>query len=154
MSFASMKRDDLYELATENFAVDVAETATKPQIIAALAENGVSWEMAKTYDKNAAAVEEVEEPSAPVGVITAAQTKAEPAREVVEVEVAPVEVPAQPEVVLIKMDRENPRYDIRGYRFTRDNPFALVKTEDADFILGHEDGFKMASPGEAKEFYG
>lgn len=213
MSFTAMRRDDLYELATNNFAVDVKETATKPQIIAALAEEGVTWEMAQTFDKNAQAVVEVLDPTPPAGVITAASTK--PTPEKIEDVVLEVEPPAEVnpaidhdlveplemvdfikvpkdidgfvkdnvftpfesespvvledittttnrlpfaqhdgDVVLLKMERDNPRYDIRGYSFTQQNPFALVKDRDADFILSHNDGFKVASPREAKEFYG
>lgn len=153
MSFNKMSRDDLYNLAIENFAVDVTEVATKVQIIAALAENGVTWDMAKTFDKNAAAVEE--ESVTPVGVITAASTNPAVA-EVTEIPILVVEkpvAPVQPEIVLIKMERANPTYQIRGYKFTRENPFALVRTHDADYILGHEHGFKMASPKEAQEYY-
>lgn len=213
MSFVTMRRDDLYELATNNFAVEVSETATKPQIIAALAEEGVTWEMARTFDKNAQAIAEALAPEVPAGVITAASVN--PPAPVVDelvLEVQPpatVTVPAPPvgivggfqgeflqvpagvdgyvkngvftpsevtqpvileeittvanrqpfvkqdtSVVLLKMERDNPRYDIRGYSFTQQNPFALVKERDADFILSHNDGFKVASPREAKEFYG
>jgi hypothetical protein len=165
MSFEKLKRDALYELATENFAVEVPETATKPQIIAALVENGVDWEMAKTYDKNAAAVaaeeEDVEVVSqTPPGVITSAQVQIKEAPVVAVVEEPVIEVtvtptaPVTPESVLLKMERENPRYEIRGYKFTQKDPFVLVQNDDADFILSNEEGFKMATPREAKEFYG
>lgn len=165
MSFNQMKRDELFELATENFAVEVDQSANKARIIAALAENGVTWDMAKVTDKNAAAYEaknlEAKKPAE--GVITSASTKPVPedvtlATEnlVVETTEVPVvevvEAPA-PSVVLIKMERENPRYDIRGHKFTRENPFALVRDEEADYILAQE-GFKVASPREAKEYYG
>lgn len=164
MSFEKLKRDPLYVLATENFGVEVPETATKPQIIAALAENGVTWEMAKVYDKNAAAVaveeegveEEVSPQPAPNVITTATlKGKVEPVVETVE-ESAPVQVSVTPaqEVLLLKMERENPRYEVRGYKFTQKNPFVLVKSSDADFILTHEEGFKQATPKEAKEFYG
>lgn len=159
MSFNQMKRDALYALATENFGVEVSETATKPQIIAALAENGVDWEMAKTFDKNAAEVdEELRAEQEGTVITTETMTTTTPGKPgVQETPVVVVEkpvAPTQPEVVLLKMERENQRYDIRGYSFTRDNPFVLVKADDADFIISHEDGFKMASPREAKEFYG
>jgi hypothetical protein len=163
MSFEKLKRDPLYVLATENFGVEVPETATKPQIIAALAENGVTWEMAKVYDKNAAAVAAEEEdvevaPQPAPGVITTETLKAKP-ETVQETEIeqpAPVQVSVTPaqEVLLLKMERENPRYEVRGYKFTQKNPFVLVKSSDADFILTHEEGFKQATPKEAKEFYG
>lgn len=169
MSFTQMKRDDLYELATENFAVDVEQTATKNQIIAALAENGVTWEMAKTFDENARALAEEqgeEEPQPAPGVITADAVKGAATLTLSDTPVETVEytemaqpvvaapAPVEPEVVLVKMERENPRYDIRGYKFTRKDPFALVKEDDADYILSNVEGFKVASPREAKEYYG
>lgn len=160
MSFEKMERDDLYRLATENFGVEVSETADEQAIIVALNDNGVTWEMAKTYDASAAAIAEKEEESkGNVVTSAAAQVKDVPEpkkagrpRKAV-VEILEPEVPAE-DVILIKMDRENPRYDIRGYKFTREAPFALVKESDADFILTHEEGFKQATPKEAKEFYG
>lgn len=159
MSFTQMKRDALYTLATENFGVEVSETATKPQIVAALAEMGVDWEMAKTFDKSAAEVDEEIRAEEEATVITTTTMHVEtPGSPVVqEVPVVVVEkpvAPTAPEVALLKMERENQRYDIRGYTFTRENPFVLVNADDADFIISHEDGFKMASPREAKEFYG
>lgn len=148
MSFEKMKRDELYDMATKNFAVDVSEIATKQQIIAALAESGVTWDMARTFDANAAAVAQ-EEVLEEASVITTAAVKEVPVL-VVERPVAP----ARPEVVVLRMDRENPTYQIRGYKFTRESPYAVVKSEDADFILSHEDGFKIASPREVQEYYG
>lgn len=162
MSFNQMKRDELFELATENFAVDVDENANKARIIAALAENGVTWEMAKVTDTNAAAYEakNLEKQQPAEGVITSASTKGTPEAVTLETEDAVVNVvevevpePVAPSVVLVKMERENPRYDIRGHKFTRENPFALVREDDADYILAQE-GFKVASPREAKEYYG
>lgn len=200
MSFTQMKRDELYELAVNNFAVDVDERANKAQIIAALAENGVTWDMAKTFDQNAAAIEEdlleTVEPSPAANVVTAASSN--PAPEFVSVDPVLEENAAEPAstvdfagierffvlvprgvdgyvkdnvfhpgepvdvstpgqrgggVVLVKMERANPRYDVRGYTFTSNNPFALVKEHEVDAILSH-DGFKIASPSEAQEFYG
>lgn len=172
MSFKKMKRDDLYALATENFGVEVSETANHTQIMAALAEMGVTWDMAKVYDKNASVIAEGEAEAERVlasqsNVITASQVKAvvvEPKVTVsdtahgvsVELEAAPAVViaPAAPEVILLKMERENPSYQIRGHKFTRENPFSLVGVDDASYILENIEGFKQASPREAKEFYG
>jgi len=165
MSFKKMKRDDLYALATENFGVEVSETANHTQIMAALAEMGVTWDMAKIYDKNAAIIED-EDIVSQTNVITSAQAQVktgEPTVTVLEtahgvsVEVeAPVSetAPVAPEVILLKMERDNARYDVRGHKFTRDNPFALVQVDDASYILENIEGFKQASPREAKEFYG
>lgn len=55
---------------------------------------------------------------------------------------------------LIKMVRDNPLYQVRGYTFTADHPYALVKADDAMYILEKEDGFRQAYPQELQEFYG
>jgi hypothetical protein len=51
------------------------------------------------------------------------------------------------------MSRQNPTYEIRGYRFTRQHPFVPVTEDDANWILENVEGFSIASPREAKEFY-
>ena len=60
--------------------------------------------------------------------------------------------------ILVKMERKNARYDVeangRLYTFTRDNPYALLPENDVDVILDREEGFRIASPREVREFYG
>lgn len=73
-------------------------------------------------------------------------------------ETAKAEAPAPSgPVLLVKMDRKNRRYDVeangRMYTFTFDNPYALMPEEDAEVICDREEGFRIASPREAKEFY-
>jgi hypothetical protein len=72
-------------------------------------------------------------------------------RGVVTAPAVPVAAPGQD--YLIKMDRENPLYEIRGYRFTKEHPYQLVRPEHAETIL-REPGFRVAYPSEAQEFYG
>lgn len=55
---------------------------------------------------------------------------------------------------LIKMDRKNPLFEVRGHRFTQSHPYALMNAEDADYVLTHEDGFRQATPSELREYYG
>jgi len=149
MSFKKMRVEDLYNMATTQFGVEVPETATKPQIIIALEENGVTWAMAKQFDAAAAAVD-VEEVAAPA--------PAEETDKVVLKEVTSIDVKQESAVkveapVLVKMNRENPTYNVRGYTFTSTHPFVLVSPEDANFICAHEEGFSMATPAEAAAFY-
>lgn len=61
-------------------------------------------------------------------------------------------------LVLIKMDRPNPSFEIkapsgRTYHFTLRHPFRPVPEDDADFIFDTEQGFRLATPKEAKSFY-
>lgn len=126
MSFSTMKVSQLKEVA-EYFAVDLEGAKTKNEIMAALEEEGVSYEMYAKFSE--AETEEVEVPEkkakkAPVG-----------------------------ETVLVRMDRENARFEINGYTFTREHPFVAMSEEDADFIFSIEEGFRMATPREVQEYY-
>jgi hypothetical protein len=51
------------------------------------------------------------------------------------------------------MTRANFRYDILGYTFTKEHPFMAMKEEDAQKIFDMEEGFRLATPREAQEFY-
>lgn len=126
MSFSTMKVNQLKEVA-DYFAVDLEGSKTKNEIMAALEEEGVTYDM---YAKFAEAeVESVDLPEkktkkAPVG-----------------------------ETVLVKMDRANARFEINGFTFTREHPFVAMSEEDADFIFSVEEGFRMATPREVQEYY-
>lgn len=128
------------------FAVEVEsadpEKVTKKEILAALAagENPVSWEDYETIYLPAKA--EVAAKSAPVVELTGL------AQPVVVVE--PVD--EEPKVLVI-MERENGRYDIRGYTFTKDHPFNHVREKDAEFIIKHDYGFRLALPSELADYY-
>lgn len=54
---------------------------------------------------------------------------------------------------LIKMTRPNHTYQIRGYQFTKQHPFALVTEEDANYLIEELTGFRTASPRELSEYY-
>jgi hypothetical protein len=54
---------------------------------------------------------------------------------------------------LLKMTRNNPVYEVRGYRFTRQMPYVFVKNEDVDFLIEVEGGFTVAKPSEVEEFF-
>jgi hypothetical protein len=55
--------------------------------------------------------------------------------------------------VLVKMERANYRYDIMGFSFTKEHPFVAMKEDDAQKIFDVEEGFRLATPKEAQEFY-
>ena len=131
MSFETLKKAELLQ-AADQFGVELDDTDTRPQIIAKLATDGVTWEL---YKKDFPDVEDQPD-----------------AEEVVPVEVKAKAVPTGP-LVLLKMNRANPTYEVRGYRFTRENPFLPVTEEAADWILENVEGFSIASPAAAREFY-
>jgi len=60
----------------------------------------------------------------------------------------------QPEdTVLVRMTRDNFRYDIMGYTFTKEHPFVAMHKADAQKIFDKEEGFRLATPKEVQEYY-
>lgn len=130
MSFETLKVAELRKIA-EDFAVDTEGLKNKADIIAALSEEGVTYTIyAKTLN--------IEEPEA----------------EMKEEKVLPKNDKNQSkDNVLVRMTRANFRYDILGYSFTKEHPFVAMKEEDAQKIFDVEEGFRLATPKEAQEFY-
>jgi len=131
MSFDTLKLAELKQIA-EDFAVDIEDQKGKKDIIAALAEEGVTWSI---YQKTKGIKEEEEEMNATV-------TK--------KAEAKPIK---QEDLVLVKMTRPNFRYDIMGHTFTKEHPFVAMDKDTAQAIFDKEEGFVMATPAEVQEFY-
>lgn len=131
MSFETLKIAELREIA-ENFAVDTDGIKTKANIIAALAEEGVTWSV---YSKTIQKIEDEKE-EAPE-VLPKFDPKAKQAEG----------------SVLVRMTRANFRYDILGYTFTKDHPFVAMSEKDAQHIFDSQEGFRLANPTEVQEFY-
>jgi hypothetical protein len=132
MSFETLKISELKKIA-EDFAVDTDGLKTKVDIIASLAEEGVTWSVYNSTIK-----------------------KIEDESEEMSVEILPKFDPkaAQPEnTVLVRMTRENFRFDIMGVTFTKEHPFVAVTEEIAQEIFDKEEGFRLASPREVQEYY-
>lgn len=117
----------LQKVATE-FGVEVRANAKAETIIAALEEDGISWEMAVQHVNELAPIDAAYQEAA-------ADRRANGPKE------------------LVKMERLNRSYEVRGVVFTKEHPYALVAEEDAEWITENEEGFRYASPKEAKEFY-
>lgn len=127
MSFTSMKIKELREVG-EYFGVELEGLKTKNEIISVLSEEGISYEMyAKFLGAEKAEVD-----------IPAPKTNKKP---------------VGGNAVLVKMDRENPAYEINGYKFTREHPYVAMSEEDAEFIFESQVGFRMATPRELQEYY-
>ena len=58
------------------------------------------------------------------------------------------------DVLLVRMRRANPSFEYRRYTFTQEHPYVLMSVDDANVLLRMETGFVIATPEEAKEFYG
>ena len=142
MSFVSLKKDEIVE-AARFFGVDFEEDATKPMLIKALGDEGVTWDM---YKENFPDPEPEEElPDQEVG-------DAPVSNEPEAVDDAPKNG-KKSETVLVKMTRANPVYEVRGYRFTKKHPFLPVSAEDADWLVENEEGFRFAKTSEVESFY-
>ena len=130
MSFETLKISELKKIA-EDFGVDIEELKSKKDIIAALSEEGVTWSV---YEKTIKDIDDNKE----------------------EVEVLPKFDPKKQidkDTVLVRMTRENFRYDILGYTFTKEHPFVAMKEDDAQEIFDREEGFRVATPKEVQEYY-
>jgi len=132
MSFETLKVAELKKIA-EDFAVDAEGLKSKSDIIAALAEEGVTWAV---YNKTLKDVEESEDISDEV------IAKFDPKADLAE------------DTVLVRMTRENFRYDIMGHTFTKEHPFVAMKEKQAQEIFDKEEGFRLATPKEVQEYYG
>ena len=131
MSFETLKVSELKKIA-EDFAVEVEGLKNKSDIIAALAEEGVTWSI---YQKTLSAIEEAEEDSDEV--LPRFDHKKEQPKD----------------TVLVRMTRANFRYDIMGVTFTKDHPFVAMTSDKAQAIFDKEEGFRLATPTEVQEYY-
>ena len=132
MSFDTLKVSELKKIA-EDFAVDTDGLKNKADIIAALAEEGVTWSV---YNKTIEKMEEDAEDMS-IEVLPKFDPKAE-----------------QPEdTVLVRMTRDNFRYDIQGFTFTKEHPFIAMHKDSAQKIFDKEEGFRLATPKEVQEYY-
>jgi hypothetical protein len=154
-SFDDLDRDELYRAAIEDFAVPVEEEDNADVIRAALLEDGIKWQDYKNLHPELFPVEEVveriPEPPRAGQVVTSSDLKAAPVVEQT-IRVAEPLVLRANEPWLIKMTRENILFEVSGYRFTQDHPYALVAAEDVEDVL-NEDGFRQAKPSELADFY-
>ncbi len=132
MSFETLKVSDLKKIA-EDFAVETDGLKNKADIIAALSEEGVTWSVYNTTIKK---IEEETE-----DMLEDVLPKFDPKAE-------------QPEnTVLVRMTRDNYRYDIMDFSFTKEHPFIAMNKDIAQEIFDKEEGFRLATPREVQEYY-
>lgn len=131
-ALATLTKDEL-GAAADQFGVEVKRSMSKADLVQRLAEDGVTLDLIRGFD----AVEDEEEP----------------VEDFIDEPAPVVEEDDDAELVLVRMIRANNTYQIRGYTFKADHPFALVKEKDADYLIERDGGFRMASPKEAREYY-
>ena len=130
MSFSKFKIGELREIA-DAFGVDVPTKTNRENLILLLEEEGITYEM---YEKFSGAEKEQAELEDNTAQILNQQ------------------VPAA-KMVLVRMDRVNPSYEVGPYRFSLEHPFVAMPEWDAQKIFDTEEGFRLATPREAQEYY-
>jgi hypothetical protein len=131
MSFTELKLTDLKKVA-ETFGVDLEGSKTKPEIIALLEEEGITYQM---YNKfTTTEKEEIEIPES---------EKKQREKKIMKTVNA----------VLVKMDRSNHSYNVGQHTFTQEHPFVAMSESEAQQIFDKQTGFRLATPREAQEYY-
>ena len=131
MSFSDLKISELKK-AAESFGVDLDGSKTKTEIVALLEEEGITYQM---YDKfTNTEKQEIEIPET---------EKKQREKKIMKIENS----------VLVKMERGNHSYQAAGHTFTQDHPFVAMSEADAQRIFDTQQGFRLATPREAQEFY-
>lgn len=152
-NFKTVNLEDLKRIAVEDFAVDVHHKAGYDKTIEALEADGVTWELFTTaHPEYLPEVPEAVVPE-PVGDPAAAVAEIVPTAATVRTKERDVNL-ATTDMYLIKMERENPLFEYGKYRFTQEHPFVAMPADAANGILTREDGFRIATPAEAQEYYG
>lgn len=128
MSLQSLKVSELKTVA-EEYGVDIEGAKNKQEILAILAEEGVTDELLD----NLAQVEKEELKPLKSSQIIIDDYDGETA--------------------LVKMERKNKSYETHGFEFTQADPFVSMPMFVAVEIFKHEEGFRLATPVEVKEFY-
>jgi hypothetical protein len=127
MSFTDLKITDLRKVA-DSFGVDAKEAKTKQEIVALLEEEGVTYQMYNQLNSDERI--EIEVPKKKETKVMKAQNS-----------------------VLVKMERDNFSYQAMGYTFSDTHPFVAMPESDAQRIFDTQEGFRLATPREAQEFY-
>jgi hypothetical protein len=131
MSFTELKIADLKQVA-ETFGVDAKSLKSKQEIVAVLEEEGISYDMYVKLQK----IEKVD-----IEIPESEKRKREGKK-------------AKPDnSMLVKMERMNHSFQTMGYTFSQQHPFVAMSEEDAQRIFDTQDGFRLATPREAQEFY-
>jgi hypothetical protein len=131
MSFLNLKISDLRKTA-ESFGVDTEGAKSKQEIAALLEEEGITYQMFEKF--NGAEKEEIEIPE-------------------FEKQKREKKIMKTQNTVLVKMDRDNYSYQTMGYTFSQQHPFVAMNESEAQRIFDTQNGFRLATPREAQEYY-
>lgn len=165
MSFAeNFNKDELAKIADE-FVLEVEDTDDEDELRAAVAgvrQEEIALSFPEFKDRlELETDEDDEEESALVtsdntpkkGAAKKAAKKAPAKKAAAKTAEAKSKTVVPDDRTLLKMTRNNPVYEVRGYRFTRQMPYVFVKNEDVDFLIEVEGGFTVAKPSEVESFF-
>ena len=127
MSFLDLKIAELRKVA-DTFGVDGSAAKSKQELSALLEEEGITFQMYEGLSK----VEKVE-----IDLPEKKEKKALKAEN----------------SVLVKMERSNHSYQALGFTFSQEHPFVAMTESDAQRIFDTQEGFRLATPREAQEYY-
>jgi len=131
MSFTDLKVTELRKVA-DSFAIDVEGLKTKQEIIAAIEEEGINYQMYAKF--NATEKEEIK---------VSEMEKVQREKKILKPTAS----------VLVKTERMNHSYQTGGYTFTSEHPYVAMSESDAQRIFDTQPGFRLATPREAQEYY-
>ncbi len=151
-----LNKEQMLKVGNQYF-IEFPEGATKPEMLAVLRQNNITQAQVDDVDFDAP-LPTGDEPvvvSPTEGIITTADIVAdEPEPVASATTAAPVQVEtSEPDTQLLKYERQNNSFEILTYRFTREHPFQVVSSRDADYIVRNIPGFRPALASEAAEFY-
>lgn len=135
-NFNELNKDELKAVG-DMFGSELKSSMSKAEQLKVLEEDGVTVQMYNTV-----------------------VTETEEEKDLADQDDTPLDRPEaevdenEDEITVLKMERKNHSYEIRGYRFTRQNPFAVVRDADAEYIVENVRGFRPATKKELAEFYG
>ena len=150
MSFKTLNKAQLLEAAYYFDLPGITGNEKNAELVTALEEAEISW---NNYQKFVAEKEgSVQyDDGGQLSEGADAVNDSDESEEVVKLD---DEVPS----VLVKMDRQNPTYQIMGKEFTKAQPFQLVTEKEAQDIIDASQadggGFRIATPAEARSFFG
>lgn len=166
MSFDKLTLGKLREAALSLGAVleeEDAKKMKKAELLAALQEEGASFQDWENFSNLKAHIEAAEEGKESGTVTTDDFVKNEGRPVEVQSGAKPVQSGTGQmfgEMLLIKMERENFSFDIPSkdgkgrWHWSKEHPFQPMPQSEATYVLDKFDGFRIASPTEAKEYYG
>lgn len=158
MSLEDLNATELKKIV-EEFVIDAEDDASEDELREAVQSSNVTdKEIVLSFPDLAEKLdEENDEEDSEVIASDSTPAKGRPAKKTAAKKAVAKKATAKTVVpddrTLIKMTRNNPVYEVAGYRFERTHPFVLVKDEDVDFLIEVEGGFTVAKKSEVEAYY-